>query len=52
MKKDRQTGNRRLRNGLYTVLICIVMAAVVIGINLLVSVLPQQKIRIDTTAQG
>ena len=52
MKKDHQTGNRRLRNGLYTILICIVMAAVVIGINLLVSVFPQQNIRIDTTAQG
>ncbi len=52
MKKEFHTGNRRLRNGLYSILLCIVMVLVVIGINLLVSVLPQQKIRIDTTAQG
>ncbi len=52
MKKDRRIENRRLRNGLYSILICIVMAAVMVGINLFVSVLPQQNIRIDTTAQG
>ena len=52
MKKERRSENRRLRNGLYSILICIVMVMVVVGINLFVSVLPQQNIRIDTTAQG
>ena len=52
MKKETHVENRRLRNGLYSILLCLVMTLVVVGINLLVSALPQQKIRIDTTAQG
>lgn len=51
-KKEMRSGNRRLRNGLYSVLISVVMVMVVIGINLMVSVMPQQAVRIDTTAQG
>ena len=52
MQGNRSKNTKRLTRGLYSLLLCVVVTAIVIGANLLFSLLPQNKTRIDTTAQG
>jgi ABC-2 type transport system permease protein len=44
--------SRQTKSGIYSVLISLMMVAAVIGFNLLVSLLPQTVMKIDTTAEG
>ena len=52
MQGKGQEKSKRLTRGLYSLLLCVVVTAIVFGVNLLFSLLPQDKTKIDTTAQG
>ena len=43
--------SRRTQSGIYTLAISLVMIAAVVGLNLLVSLLPESAVKIDTTAE-
>jgi ABC-2 type transport system permease protein len=44
--------SRQMKSGIYSVLISLVMVAMVIGFNLIVSLLPETAMKIDTTSEG
>ena len=44
--------SRQTKSGIYSVVISLMMVAAVIGFNLLISLLPETAMKIDTTAEG
>lgn len=44
--------SRQMKSGIYSIVISLVMVAAVIGFNLIVSLVPQTALKIDTTKQG
>ncbi len=47
---EKKKSSRRLKSGVYTVVICAAMMLAVIGLNLVISLLPAQAMKLDTTA--
>ena len=43
--------SRRTQSGVYSFLVSLVMVALVIGVNLLATLLPESAVKIDTTAE-
>ena len=43
--------SRRTQSGVYSLVLSLVMIAFVVGLNLLVSLLPESAVKIDTTAE-